>query len=119
MTLAGKTIIVIAHRIKTVQKCDQIFFIDKKVALFDKGTYHELSEKNEHFKKFSQKHLNIVVANRCKPYFYFNLSNKLKGLASYILLHLKYLMSCQTCLQYKSINLKRYSQKLDFKKESK
>ena len=48
-----KTIIMIAHRIKTVQKCDQIFFIDKG-RVVDKGTYHELIEKNEHFKNLAK-----------------------------------------------------------------
>ena len=44
-----KTIIIVAHRLKTVEKCDQIFFIDKgKVC--DVGTYPELIEKNEHFR---------------------------------------------------------------------
>ena len=33
-----KTIIMIAHRLKTVQKCDQIFFIDKGQVV-DQGTY--------------------------------------------------------------------------------
>tara|TARA_B100001287_G_scaffold86087_1_gene71992 strand:+ start:4208 stop:5917 length:1710 start_codon:yes stop_codon:yes gene_type:complete len=47
-----KTIILIAHRLKTVQKCDKIFFIDNgKVA--DHGTYDELIDKNEQFKKMS------------------------------------------------------------------
>ena len=47
-----KTIILIAHRLKTVQKCDKIFFIDNgKVA--DQGTYDELMDKNEQFKKMS------------------------------------------------------------------
>jgi ATP-binding cassette, subfamily B, bacterial PglK len=47
-----KTIIMIAHRLKTIQKCDQIFFIDKgRVA--DQGTYQELIEKNEHFKNMA------------------------------------------------------------------
>ena len=44
-----KSIILIAHRLKTVKKCDKIFFIDKgKVA--DQGTYQELVESNKHFK---------------------------------------------------------------------
>ena len=44
-----KSIILIAHRLKTVKKCDKIFFIDKgKVA--DQGTYQELIESNQHFK---------------------------------------------------------------------
>ncbi len=44
-----KTIILIAHRLKTVKKCDKIFFINKgKVA--DQGTYQELIENNKHFK---------------------------------------------------------------------
>lgn len=48
-----KTIIMIAHRLKTVQKCDQIFFIDKGQVI-DKGTYHELIERNEHFKNMAK-----------------------------------------------------------------
>ncbi|MDC6451760.1 ABC transporter ATP-binding protein [Alphaproteobacteria bacterium] len=47
-----KTIILIAHRIKTVQKCDQIFFIDKK-KLVDQGTYKQLIKRNEHFRKIA------------------------------------------------------------------
>ena len=44
-----KSIILIAHRLKTVKKCDKIFFIDKgRVA--DQGTYQELIENNKHFK---------------------------------------------------------------------
>ncbi|MDC0406566.1 ABC transporter ATP-binding protein/permease [Gammaproteobacteria bacterium] len=47
-----KTIILIAHRLKTVQKCDNIFFInDGKVA--DQGTYDELIGKNEKFKSMA------------------------------------------------------------------
>ena len=47
-----KTIILIAHRLKTVQKCNKIFFIDNgKVA--DQGTYDELINKNEKFKSMS------------------------------------------------------------------
>ena len=47
-----KTIIMIAHRLKTVQKCDKIFFIDRG-AVVDQGTYKELIEKNEHFKNMA------------------------------------------------------------------
>ncbi len=47
-----KTIIMIAHRLKTVEKCDQIFFIDKG-KLIDQGTYEELVEKNELFKNMA------------------------------------------------------------------
>ena len=44
-----KSIILIAHRLKTVKKCDKIFFINKgKVT--DQGTYQELIERNKHFK---------------------------------------------------------------------
>ena len=47
-----KTIIMIAHRIKTVEKCDQIFFIENgKVA--DQGTYLELMKKNERFRNMA------------------------------------------------------------------
>ena len=44
-----KSIILIAHRLKTVKKCDKIFFIDKGKVV-DNGTYKELIEKNEHFR---------------------------------------------------------------------
>lgn len=47
-----KTIIIIAHRLQTVKKCDQIFFLDNgKVA--DQGTFEELLEKNQKFKKMA------------------------------------------------------------------
>ena len=45
-----KTLIMISHRLTTVQKCDQIFIIDKG-AIIDSGTYQELLKKNEQFKK--------------------------------------------------------------------
>ena len=48
-----KTIIMIAHRLKTVQKCDQIFFIDKGKVI-DKGTYQELIKKNKQFKNMAE-----------------------------------------------------------------
>jgi ABC-type multidrug transport system fused ATPase/permease subunit len=48
-----KTIIMIAHRLKTVEKCDRIFFIDKG-QLVDQGTYQELIERNELFKKMAK-----------------------------------------------------------------
>ena len=39
-------------RLKTVEKCDQIFFIDEgKVA--DQGTFQELIEKNKKFKNMA------------------------------------------------------------------
>lgn len=47
-----KTIIIIAHRLKTVQKCNQIFFIDKGQVV-DQGTYQELIETNERFKNMA------------------------------------------------------------------
>jgi len=44
-----KTIIMIAHRLKTVEKCDQIFFIDQG-RVVDQGSYQDLIEKNDYFK---------------------------------------------------------------------
>ena len=47
-----KTIIMVAHRLKTVQKCDQIFLVDNgKIA--DQGTYEELLKRNRHFKNMA------------------------------------------------------------------
>jgi HlyD family secretion protein len=47
-----KTIIMIAHRLKTVQKCDTIFMVDKG-QVTAQGTYQELIKTNEHFKKMA------------------------------------------------------------------
>ena len=47
-----KTIIMVAHRLKTVQKCDQIFLIQKG-RVVDQGTYQELLKKNKHFKNMA------------------------------------------------------------------
>lgn len=47
-----KTIILIAHRLKTIEKCDNIFFIDQG-RIVDQGTYQELIERNEHFKNMA------------------------------------------------------------------
>ncbi|MBD3727770.1 MAG: ATP-binding cassette domain-containing protein, partial [Moraxella osloensis] len=47
-----KTIIMIAHRLKTVQKCDQIFFIDKGKVV-DQGSYQELINKNQNFRNMA------------------------------------------------------------------
>ena len=47
-----KTLIMIAHRLKTIQNCDQIFMMEKGCVI-DCGTYQQLLEKNEKFKKMS------------------------------------------------------------------
>ncbi len=47
-----KTIIMIAHRLKTLKRCDQIFFMDKGEVV-GKGTYQELLEKNSNFKNLA------------------------------------------------------------------
>ena len=48
-----KTIILIAHRLKTVEKCDLIFFMEKG-KIIDQGTYHQLIEKNEAFRNLTK-----------------------------------------------------------------
>lgn len=48
-----KTIILIAHRLKTVQKCDQIILLEEGV-IVDKGTYSELIQNNPSFKKMAE-----------------------------------------------------------------
>jgi len=45
-----KTIIMIAHRLSTVKKCDKIFLFEKGV-LKNEGTFDELININENFKK--------------------------------------------------------------------
>lgn len=48
-----KTIIMIAHRLKTVQKCDIIYLMDQG-KIVDQGTYQELVEKNSQFKEMAK-----------------------------------------------------------------
>ena len=48
-----KTIIIVAHRIKTVQNCDQIFYIDEG-QVTDHGTYKELIDRNEDFRNMTK-----------------------------------------------------------------
>jgi len=47
-----KTLIIIAHRLKTVQKCDEIFMLEN-ARVVDRGSYQHLLENNEQFKKMS------------------------------------------------------------------
>jgi HlyD family secretion protein len=50
-----KTIIIIAHRLKTVKECDEIFFLENG-SITQSGTYNELIEKS---KKFSEMTLHV------------------------------------------------------------
>lgn len=47
-----KTIILIAHRLKTIQQCDVIYLMEKGHVI-DQGTYSELVERNPKFKKMA------------------------------------------------------------------
>jgi len=48
-----KTIIMIAHRLKTVQKCD-IIYLMQKGKIIDQGTYEYLVENNPEFKEMAK-----------------------------------------------------------------
>lgn len=48
-----KTIILIAHRLKTVQKCDIIYIMDKG-KITDQGTYQELIRSNSRFREMAE-----------------------------------------------------------------
>lgn len=48
-----KTIIMVAHRLKTVQKCDIIYLMERGKVV-DQGTYQELLEKNKKFKEMAK-----------------------------------------------------------------
>jgi len=48
-----KTIIMIAHRLATVKKCDVIFLLDQG-KIIDSGTYDELESRNDVFKKMTE-----------------------------------------------------------------
>lgn len=48
-----KTIIIIAHRLSTVENCDQIFLFEKG-KIIEQGTFSELIDKNEIFRKIAK-----------------------------------------------------------------
>ncbi|MBN2434188.1 MAG: ATP-binding cassette domain-containing protein [Spirochaetes bacterium] len=48
----NKTIILIAHRLSSIKKCDTIFFLDKG-KIITSGTYNELLQNCEEFKKIA------------------------------------------------------------------
>lgn len=48
-----KTIIMIAHRLKTVQKCDTIYLMEKG-QIVDQGSYQELVENNPKFREMAK-----------------------------------------------------------------
>ena len=48
-----KTIIMIAHRLKTVEKCDTIYLMEEG-KIIDQGTYSELIIKNPRFKEMAE-----------------------------------------------------------------
>uniref|UniRef100_A0A8C9SNZ3 Transporter associated with antigen processing, subunit type a n=1 Tax=Scleropages formosus TaxID=113540 RepID=A0A8C9SNZ3_SCLFO len=49
----SQTLLVIAHRLKTVERADQIFLIDRGV-IIEKGTHHELMEKRGKYYKLRE-----------------------------------------------------------------
>ncbi len=46
---AGRTFIMIAHRLSTVQQCDQLYFLEQGEVMAS-GTYEELTKQNEAFR---------------------------------------------------------------------
>lgn len=47
-----KTIIMVAHRLQAIQRCDKIFIMDSGMVIAQ-GTYQELIETNKHFKNLT------------------------------------------------------------------
>ena len=48
-----KTLIIVAHRLKTVERCDTLYFLDKG-RIIDQGNYQKLLESNHQFKKMAR-----------------------------------------------------------------
>ena len=46
------TLIIVAHRITTIENCDMIYFLEEG-KIKDYGTYNELISKNSEFKKMA------------------------------------------------------------------
>ena len=47
-----KTMVIIAHRLKTVEKCDIIYFVDRG-SVIDRGSFEELKARNENFMRMA------------------------------------------------------------------
>ena len=52
-----KTVVIVAHRLASIKKCHQIYFIEKGKIL-DQGTYDELIKRNDLFRKMAKINLN-------------------------------------------------------------
>ena len=50
----NKTLIIVSHRVNSLQGCDIIYFIDNG-EIIDKGKYHQLIKRNFLFRKFVEK----------------------------------------------------------------
>lgn len=50
---SSKTIILIAHRLNTVKKCDQIFYFEEG-RLIDSGSFEAMKKNNKNFKEMSE-----------------------------------------------------------------
>ena len=48
-----KTLIIVAHRLSTLEKCDKLFFI-KNGKLADSGSFEELMARNVYFSSVTQ-----------------------------------------------------------------
>lgn len=48
-----RTVIMIAHRLKTVEKCDLIYFMDRG-KIIDQGTYEQLIQNNAQFREMTK-----------------------------------------------------------------
>ena len=51
-----KTLVIIAHRLTTVRKCDVIYVIDTG-RIVGQGTYDQLMESNAKFQEMAKAHL--------------------------------------------------------------
>ena len=49
-----KTILIVAHRLSTVKKCDKIYFLNDGI-VEDSGTYEELFDRNDAFQEMAKK----------------------------------------------------------------
>ena len=52
-----KTVVIVAHRLASVKNCHKIYFIDKG-KIIDSGTFDELINKNESFRKMANVNIN-------------------------------------------------------------
>ena len=60
--MKNRTVIIIAHRMSTIEKCDKIFVLEEGKVI-EEGKFNDLKQKGGLFSKLSQNKQNWILIN--------------------------------------------------------